>query len=423
MESVAEGKLTDGSGILTVNTGSSSIKFTLYRVDGASEAPELSARAERIGAGGGRLRLTNAGGEARDGTVAETAPEAFGWAPTDLPDHAAALGVVLERMRRMGDARPPAAVGHRIVHGGSLYREPVEIVPEVVAGLRGLSQIDPTHMPQAIAAIGAIHSAYPAVPQVACFDTAFHAAMPRVARLFALPRVLSEEGIVRYGFHGLSYEYVTSELRKMDQKAAEGRIIIAHLGNGASMAAVRGGEGVDTTMGFTPTGGLMMGTRSGDLDPGVLLHLLRAKELDVGALDALVNGESGLLGVSETSADMRELLGREDADPRAAEAIAIFCYAAKKYLGSLAAALGGLETLVFTGGIGERAAPVRERICDGLAFLGIALDLERNAGHEPVVSSDGSPVTVRVLPTDENAMIARHTTRLIRRKGAKRVPF
>jgi acetate kinase len=357
MESVAEGKLTDGSGILTVNTGSSSIKFTLYRVDGASEAPELSARAERIGAGGGRLRLTNAGGEARDGTVAETAPEAFGWAPTDLPDHAAALGVVLERMRRMGDARPPAAVGHRIVHGGSLYREPVEIVPEVVAGLRGLSQIDPTHMPQAIAAIGAIHSAYPAVPQVACFDTAFHAAMPRVARLFALPRALSEEGIVRYGFHGLSYEYVTSELRKMDQKAAEGRIIIAHLGNGASMAAVRGGEGVDTTMGFTPTGGLMMGTRSGDLDPGVLLHLLRAKELDVGALDALVNGESGLLGVSETGADMRELLGREDADPRAAEAIAIFCYAAKKYLGSLAAALGGLETLVFTGASASARRP------------------------------------------------------------------
>jgi len=204
---------------------------------------------------------------------------------------------------------------------------------------------------------------------------------------------------------------------------AEGRIIIAHLGTGASMVAVRGGEGVDTTMGFTPTGGLMMGTRSGDLDPGVLLHLLRAKELDAGALDALVNGESGLLGVSETTSDMRELLGREDADPRAAEAIAVFCYVAKKYLGSLAAALGGLDTLVFTGGIGERAAPVRERICHGLAFLGIALDAERNAGHEPVVSSDVSPVTVRVLPTDENAMIARHTARLIRWKGAKRVPF
>ena len=189
------------------------------------------------------------------------------------------------------------------------------------------------------------------------------------------------------------------------------------------MVAVRGGEGVDTTMGFTPTGGLMMGTRSGDLDPGVLLHLLRRKGLDVGALDALVNGESGLLGISETTSDMRELLGHEDADPRAAEAIAIFCYVAKKYLGSLAVALGGLDTLVFTGGIGERAAPVRERICDGLAFLGIALDPERNVGHEPVVSSDGSPVTVRVLPTDENAMIARHTVRLIRRKGAKRVPF
>jgi len=419
MESVAEGTLTDGSGILTVNSGSSSLKVTLYRVEGALEVPELSAMAERIDVRGGRLRLTNAGGESRGGTL----PETFGWAPTELPDHSAALGVVLERMRRMGDDRPPAAVGHRIVHGGSLYREPVEIVPEVVAELRGLSPIDPTHMPQVIAAIDAIRSAYSTVPQVACFDTAFHAAMPRVARLFALPRALSEEGIVRYGFHGLSYEYVTSELRKMDQKAAEGRIIIAHLGTGASMVAVRGGEGVDTTMGFTPTGGLMMGTRSGDLDPGVLLHLLRVKGLDVGALDALVNGESGLLGVSETTSDMRELLGREGSDPRAAEAIAIFCYVAKKYLGSLAAALGGLDTLVFTGGIGERAAPVRERICDGLAFLGIALDPERNVGHGPIISSDGSPVTVRVLPTDENAMIARHTVRLISRKGAKRVPF
>jgi acetate kinase len=419
MESGTGEKIADGSRILTVNTGSSSLKVTLYRVEGASEVPELSVVAERIGARGGRLRLTNAVGEARGGTL----PETFGWAPTELPDHSAALGVVLERIRRIGDDRPPAAVGHRIVHGGSLYREPVEIVPEVVAELRGLSPIDPTHMPQAIAAIEAIRSAYPTVPQVACFDTAFHAAMPRVARLFALPRALSEEGILRYGFHGLSYEYVTSELRKMDQKAAEGRIIIAHLGTGASMVAVRGGEGVDTTMGFTPTGGLMMGTRSGDLDPGVLLHLLRAKRLDVGALDALVNGESGLLGVSETTSDMRELLGCEGSDPRAAEAIAIFCYVAKKYLGSLAAALGGLDTLVFTGGIGERAAPVRERICDGLAFLGIALDPERNADHGPVVSSDGSPVTVRVLPTDENAMIARHTARLIRRKGAKRVPF
>jgi acetate kinase len=419
MEGVDQGMLTNGSGILTVNTGSSSIKITLYRVEGASEVPELSAVAERIGVRGGRLRLSNAGGEGRGGTL----PETFGWAPTELPDHSAALGVVLERMRRMGDDRPPAAVGHRIVHGGSLYREPVEIVLEVVAELQKLSPIDPTHMPQALAAIEAIRSAYPTVPQVACFDTAFHAAMPSVARLFALPRALSEEGILRYGFHGLSYEYVTSELRRMDQKAAEGRIIIAHLGTGASMVAVRGGEGVDTTMGFTPTGGLMMGTRSGDLDPGVLLHLLRAKRLDVGALDALVNGESGLLGVSEMTPDMRELLSREGSEPRAAEAIAIFCYVAKKYLGSLAAALGGLDTLVFTGGIGERAAPVRERICDGLAFLGIALDPERNAGHEPVVSSDVSPVTVRVLPTDENAMIARHTAWLIRRKGAKRVPF
>ena len=329
-----------------------------------------------------------------------------GWEQLDLPDHAVALVAVLERLRRMGHASLLLAVGHRIVHGGSLYREPVRIGPEVVDVLNGLVTVDPNHMPQALSAVEATAREFPSVPQVACFDTAFHARMPRVARLFALPRALSDEGILRYGFHGLSYEYVMDELRRIDPRAAEGRVIIAHLGNGASMAAVRGGVGIDTTMGFTPTGGLAMGTRSGDLDPGVLIHLLRSRRMEVDVLDALVNEESGLLGVSGTTSDMRDLLAREGEDRRAAEAVDLFCYVAKKHLGALVAALGGLDTLVFTGGIGEHAAPVRERICAGLGFLGVALDPDATRkrgrrlrggqpGHRPGYAhrreSDGRP--------------------------------
>jgi acetate kinase len=248
---------------------------------------------------------------------------------------------------------------------------------------------------------------------VATFDTAFHSRMPRAARLFALPRQLADEGVLRYGFHGLSYEYVMSRLRALDPEAATGRIFIAHLGNGASMVGVRGGVGVDTTMGFTPTGGLVMGTRSGDLDPGVLLYMMEERGLNPREIGELINRRAGLLGVSETSADMRDLLSRETSDPRAAEAVALFCYQAKKFLGALTAALGGLDTFVFTGGIGEHAAPVRWRICEGLEFLGIRLDPDRNAEHASIVSRDDTPVTVRVIPTDENLMIARHTLRLV----------
>jgi acetate kinase len=237
--------------------------------------------------------------------------------------------------------------------------------------------------------------------------------MPSVARLYALPRDLAEGGVVRYGFHGLSYEYVMGELRRVDHEAYDGRVVVAHLGNGASMAAVRGGVGVDTTMGFTPTGGLVMGTRSGDLDPGVPLFLLEERGLTPTEVSDLVNKQAGLLGISGTSADMQDLLDREAYDVRAAEAVALFCYQAKKFLGALAAALGGLDALVFTGGIGEHSATVRERICEGLKFLGIRLDTERNAAHEPIISSDDAAVTVRVLPTDEDLMVARHTRRLI----------
>jgi acetate kinase len=236
--------------------------------------------------------------------------------------------------------------------------------------------------------------------------------MPRVARLYALPSRLAEEGIIRYGFHGLSYEYVMEELRRLEPEAAAGRVV-AHLGNGASMAAVRGGVGVDTTMGFTPTGGLVMGTRSGDLDPGVPLFLLEEQGMSPTEVSDLLNKEAGLLGVSGTSADMRELLEREADDGRAAEAVALFCYQAKKFLGALAAALGGLDALVFTGGIGEHSATVRERVCEGLEFLGIRLDTDRNAAHTRVISSDAAAVTVRVVPTYEDLMVARHTRRLI----------
>src|SRR5262249_43323752 len=281
--------------------------------------------------------------------------------------------------------------------------------------------LDTEHLPQAIRAIESLQQIYPAVPQIACFDTAFHRRMPSVAQTFALPRRFKDAGIVRYGFHGLSYEYIMHELRALDAGAADGRVIIAHLGNGASMAAVHHGVGVETTMGLTPAGGLVMSSRSGDLDPGVLLFLLESCGLEPSALSQLLNKESGLLGVSGTSADMEDLLERETDDPRAAEAVALFCYQARKFLGALAAALGGLDTLVFTAGIGEHAAPIRARICEGLEFLGLHLDAARNAAHAPIISSDTSRVAARVIPTDEDLMIARHTRRLINELGAVHV--
>jgi acetate kinase len=388
--------------LLTINTGSSSLKAALYRLrEDTTETPELRAEANRIGGRGG-LRLADARGELLDERR------------DDLTDHAAALVALLSRLRDRGlDRNDLAAVGHRIVHGGDRHREPQKVTPKVVADLRALVPIDPNHLPQAIAAIEAVGRAYPMVPQMVCFDTAFHSRMPRVARLYALPSRLAEEGIIRYGFHGLSYEYVMQELRRLEPEAVDGRVVIAHLGNGASMAAVKEGVGVDTTMGFTPTGGLVMGTRSGDLDPSVPLFLLEERGLTPTEVSDLLNKQAGLLGVSGTSADMQDLLDRETDDGRAAEAIALFCYKAKKFLGALAAALGGLDALVFTGGIGEHAAPVRERVCEDLEFLGIRLDPDRNAAHAPVISSDDATVTVRVVPTDEDLMVARHTRRLI----------
>lgn len=383
--------------VLTVNCGSSTLKFELFD---AADGERSLARGvvDRIG-DHGSVELTAENGGRTTQLVA-------------VADHAEAALRAIRALDSLGLLAGVEAVGHRIVHGGTRFSGPALLGGEALKEIEALQEVAPLHNGPALAAFRAVRKTLgPGMPQVACFDTTFHRKMPRVARLFALPRYLAEEGVLRYGFHGLSYEYVMGELRRLDPEAAAGRVVVAHLGSGASMAAVRGGVSVDTTMGFTPAGGLVMGTRPGDLDPGVLLHLLLS--MDPDALGELVNRESGLLGVSGTNADMRDLLEREADDPRAAEAVALFCYQAKKSLGSLAAALGGLDALVFTAGIGEHAPAVRWRICEGLGFLGVRLDPERNAKNAPVVSYDGGPVTVRVIPTDEDLMIARHTYELI----------
>lgn len=329
-----------------------------------------------------------------------------------LPDYAAALDGLLGWMQRCDPPLDPQVVAHRIVHGGDRHWEPAPVTDELLATLENLAPVDPEHMPQAIAYIRALKRSHPRLLQIVCFDTGFHHGMPAVARNYPLPRRLAASGILRYGFHGLSYEYVTQRLGELESAAATGRVVVAHLGNGASLAAIRNGRSIDTTMGFSPAGGLVMGTRCGDLDPGLVLYLLRHEQLTPDQMSHLLNSQSGLLGVSETTQDMRDLLEREAADPRAAEAVALFCYQAAKYLGAFAAALGGLDILVFTAGIGERAAPIRERICTRLGFLGIELDPERNLRHDRVISSEASRVKVRIVKTNEELMIARHANRL-----------
>lgn len=390
----------DRTRILTINAGSSSLKTALYDMD-RTERLMLAGQVERIGQSGSQMRLVDDGGVT---LLDRTA---------DLDSHEAAASAFLEWLQHDRPGGAPHAVGHRIVHGGRAHRGPHRLTSDVLADLQELVPIDPDHLPQALAVIQVTTAAYPAIPQVACFDTAFHRSMPRVAQTYPLPPALADAGVIRYGFHGLSCEFIVQALQAIDARAAQGRIIIAHLGNGASLTAVREGVSVDTTMGFTPTGGIMMGTRSGDLDPGVLVHLLEAQGKSPEVLNRLVNHEAGLLGVSGLSGDMRDLLGREANDPRAADAIALFCYLARKSVGALAAVLGGLDTLIFTAGIGEHAAPVRERICQGLEFLGLELDAERNARHAPTISREGTGVVVRVMKTDEDLMIARHVHHLL----------
>ena len=300
-----------------------------------------------------------------------------------------------------------------MVHGMT-HSEPEPVTPELIDELRRITPYDPDHLPREIELIEAFRERHPNLPQVACFDTAFHRTMPRVARMLPIPRRYEAKGVQRYGFHGLSYSYLMEELARLEDPAAtKGRVILAHLGNGASLAAVRHGKSIDTSMGFTPAAGLVMSTRSGDLDPGLVSFMARREQMTALQFDQMVNHESGLLGVSETSSDLRDLLAQEAGDVRAAEAVALFCYQAKKWIGSFAATLGGLDTLVFAGGIGENASLVRARICDGLGFLGIELNKERNAENAGVISTDASRVTVRRIRTDEECMIARSVCRTL----------
>ncbi len=386
--------------ILTINGGSSSIKFALFEAGEALERVFHGA-VERIGQADATLKVKGVK-PANDLSESVTAP-----------DHEAAVAALMHWLEQRSGAGF-SAVGHRIVHGGAAYSEPERINPDVVAALRGLSPFDPQHLPGEILLVEAFQRRFPNMPQVACFDTAFHHAMPRVAQLMPVPRRYEAQGVRRYGFHGLSYAFLMSELARIAEvEPAPGRIILAHLGNGASLAAVKDGRPVDTSMGFTPASGLPMGTRSGDLDPGLMPYLARTEQMSAAQFDTMVNFKSGLLGISETSADMQVLIGLEAQDVRAAEAVALFCYQVKKWIGAFAVVLGGVDQLVFAGGIGENAAIVRARICDGLDFLGIALDDKRNALNAPVISTEGGRVKVRVIRTDEEIMIAKSVVRVL----------
>ena len=387
--------------ILTVNGGSSSIKFALFEV-GDSLQRILVGSIDRIGMPEATFLVK--GSDKADNFTR----------PVTAADHTEAVGVLMdwieERIRR-GEL---TAVGHRVVHGGPKYSEPQRITPEMVAELHDLQPFDPDHLPEEILLTEAFHHRFPNLVQVACFDTAFHHDLPRVARLFAIPRRYKAKGVRRYGFHGLSYAFLMEELaRKAGPEAARGRVILAHLGNGASLAAVHEGKSVDTSMGLTPTGGVPMSTRSGDLDPGLVWYLARTEKITAKKFNEMVNFQSGLLGVSETSSDMQDLLKHENKDVRAAEAVALFCYQVKKWIGAFAAALGGVDTLVFAGGIGENAPVIRARICDGMKFIGIELEDKRNLASAAVISTETGRVTVRVMRTDEEWMIAKTVCRVL----------
>jgi acetate kinase len=392
--------------ILTINGGSSSIKFALFEA-GASLRRILEGAIERIGLPDTTFRVTgsNPADDVRH--------------PVTAPDHATAVSALMDWLEEGGGADALTAVGHRVVHGGPKYSEPQRITPEMVEELRRLSPFDPEHLPEEILLTEAFHHRFPHLPQVACFDTAFHRDLPRVARLLPIPRRYEALGVRRYGFHGLSYAFLMEELaRLVGAEAARGRVILAHLGNGASLAAVRDGKAVDTSMGFTPAAGVPMSTRSGDLDPGLMWYLARTEGMNARQFNEMVNTHSGLLGVSEASSDMRDLLDSEAHDPRAAEAVALFCYQVRKWIGAFAAALGGLDTLVFSGGIGERSPVIRARICEGLRFLGIDIDEEGNAANAGVISAAAGRVAVRVIHTDEEQMIARSVCRVLGLGGA-----
>ena len=385
--------------VLTINGSSSSIKFALYEI-GEPLKRCLHGKVDRIGLSGTTLTFT----------VLDGKPQAN--LSLTAADHKSAANFLIDWLEERIEFEFVRVVGHRVVHGMQ-HTEPEIVSQELLNELHRISPNEPDHLPGEIELIGSFRLRHPKLPQVACFDTAFHRTMPRVAKLLPIPRRFDAKGVQRYGFHGLSYAYLMEELARLgDPAAKEGRVILAHLGNGASLAAVRDGKSVDTSMGFTPTAGLVMSTRSGDLDPGLAPYLARTEQMTTKQFSEMVNHESGLFGVSETSSDMRDLLDHEKEDLRAAEAVALFCYQAKKWIGAFAAALGGLDTLVFSGGIGENAAVIRARVCDDLNFLGIELNEPRNAEAASVISSAAGRVIVRVIPTDEELMIARSVQRI-----------
>lgn len=387
--------------VLTINGGSSSIRFAVFAA-GRTLRRRLSGKIDRIGLSGTTLISDGlAGTPATSRRIAAA-------------DHGAAARILFDWLEAQPVFAAVTAAGHRVVHGMK-HSAPELVTSKLLAELRRITPYAPEHLPREIGLIEALRQRHPRLPQVACFDTAFHRTMPRVAKLLPIPRRYTAKGVERYGFHGLSYSYLMEELGRLDPAAASGRVILAHLGNGASLAAVYRRKSIDTSMGFTPAAGLVMSTRTGDVDPGLVYYLARTEGMTAAQFQKMVNQESGLLGISNTSSDMRDLLGREGRDVRAAEAVALFCYQAKKWIGSFAAVLDGLDTLVFTGGIGENAPLVRQRICDGLGFVGIELNQRRNAKSAAVISTDAAGVQVRVIHTDEEVMIARSVSRILER--------
>ena len=392
--------------VLTINGGSSSIKFALYQIGEPIERI-LAGKIDRIGLPATTLSFAE---KNQSQQISRN---------ISISDYSSAVNFLLDWLEQRIDFSMLSVVGHRVVHG-LRYTESQFISQSVLDELHRISSYDPQHLPAEIKLIEKFRQHYPQLPQVACFDTAFHQSLPRVAKLLPIPRRFDAIGIQRYGFHGLSYAYLMQQLEQVaGTQVAQGRVILAHLGNGASMAAVRNGQSIDTSMGFTPTGGVPMGSRSGDLDPGVAWYMMQSENLSAEQFNHLINHESGLLGVSETSSDMHDLIEQQKTDTRAAEAIDLFCYQIKKCIGAYSVVLGGLDTLVFSGGIGEHAALIRARVCSELEFFGINIDQKSNAANAAVISTQTSQVTVRVMHTDEELMIATSVSHMLARLNEK----
>ncbi|WP_316740762.1 acetate/propionate family kinase [Pedobacter antarcticus] len=389
------------AGILVINCGSSSLKFSLF--DSDSLLQFWSGSVSPIGEGKGTLEI-----KTNNHKILESRSGNF-------KDLAIAVNEVITWLKDKKQDYPIVAIGHRLVQGGPKHREPEIINPKLLKTLDEFVYLAPNHLPEEIQTIKTFQSAFPDVPEVACFDTAFHKNMPPHAKYYPLPAKYEDKGLIKYGFHGLSYQYILQELMAKESAAIKQNIIIAHLGNGASMAAVKNGISVDTTMGISPIGGLVMGTRSGDLDPGALLFILKQDKLTANQLDDLLSKDSGLKAIAGKS-DIRELLKAEADNPKAAAALTVFCYSARKFIGALAAAMGGLDLLIFTGGIGENSTIIRSRICEGLEFIGIEISKTRNKANEPIISKNKSRVSIRVTPTNEELMIARLTVDLLNHK-------